>query len=207
MSDKNAILLIALIIPCIPLFALDIYQDIQSDNWRIVSVDSEELVGENGAARNAIDGDTGTYWVTEWKNNNPAHPHEIVIDMGKEYLLSRFYYTPRQNGPNGDIKDYELYTSIDNRNFTLALKGTFSPDKSKKEMMLPGFVRARYVKLKALSEVNDRPWTSVGFQGRYCYLRQIDENPSIRKNAGILVHKSYYRILAGCPEDFGRLGA
>src|SRR5262245_25038065 len=33
---------------------------------RVVSVDSQELVGENGAATNAIDGNPATFWHTEW---------------------------------------------------------------------------------------------------------------------------------------------
>jgi hypothetical protein len=45
----------------------------------IVCVDSEELVDEAGDATNAIDGQSETFWHTTWSDQEPPHPHTIVI--------------------------------------------------------------------------------------------------------------------------------
>src|ERR1051326_9121943 len=39
---------------------------IPQQQLHVVAVDSQELVGENGAATNALDGVPSTMWVTEW---------------------------------------------------------------------------------------------------------------------------------------------
>jgi len=67
-----------------PLFAGDIPQS----GWSLLYVDSEELVGENGAAVNSFDGNPLTIWHTEWKVQQPLPPHEIQLDLGAVYALS-----------------------------------------------------------------------------------------------------------------------
>jgi len=44
---------------------------ISQQAWSLVSVDSEETQAEDGHATNAFDGDTSTYWHTEWKAAQP----------------------------------------------------------------------------------------------------------------------------------------
>jgi len=54
---------------------------IPQQQMRVVSVDSEELVGENGAAVNVLDGNPTTLWHTEWYQSSPAHPHTLMLDL------------------------------------------------------------------------------------------------------------------------------
>ncbi len=61
----------------------------------------------------AIDGDTSTIWHTEWRVQNPPHPHELVADLGQGYDLGGFTYLPPQQAQDGRISDYELYVSAD----------------------------------------------------------------------------------------------
>ena len=83
------------------------------DIWELVSVDSEEP-NAPGLAIMAFDDDPATIWHTRWTSGNDIYPHEIIVDMGDEYLANNFTYLPRQNGTNGRVKDYELYVSSDN---------------------------------------------------------------------------------------------
>jgi beta-galactosidase len=79
-------------------------------DWTIAYVSSEELAGEDGSASNAIDGQSANFWHSEWKNKQPAHPHRLVIDLGSEYRIGGFRYTPRAGDDNpGRIKDYRIY--------------------------------------------------------------------------------------------------
>ena len=71
-------------------------------------------MGDRTAAR-AVDGDTATIWHTEWSSqpgddNDPAHPHEFIIDLGASATLSGLRYLPRQDGsPNGGVADYAVF--------------------------------------------------------------------------------------------------
>lgn len=82
------------------------------EGWTIAHVSSEERIGEDGTAENAIDGQTANHWHTEWKSNQPAHPHRLVIDLGKRREISALRYVPRggeDQDMGGRIKNYRLY--------------------------------------------------------------------------------------------------
>jgi len=129
---------------------------------RFVSVDSEETNAENGYGANAVDGDPNTLWHTQWHGNNPGLPHEIVIELVPPSIIKGFTYLPRQDeSDHGTIKDYEFYVSNDGKNFGQSVsQGTFEPGKEKTmETFAP--VKCRFIKLKAISEINGLPWTSA----------------------------------------------
>src|ERR687883_332117 len=52
---------------------------IPQQQMRVVSVDSQELVGENDAVTNAIDGDPATFWHTEWAQQTAPLPHTLIL--------------------------------------------------------------------------------------------------------------------------------
>ena len=129
---------------------------------KVVSVDSEETAGEDGKGANAVDGDTSTFWHTQWQDSSPGHPHEIIIELGAPTSIKGFTYLPRQDDQvNGTIKDYEFYLSNDGKDFGQPVKkGTLGEGKEKRIVTFdakPG----RFIKLKALSEINDQAWTSA----------------------------------------------
>ncbi|TDE46572.1 PKD domain-containing protein [Flavobacterium rhamnosiphilum] len=129
--------------------------------WSLKYVDSEETSSENTPATNAFDGSNSTFWGTNWSSTNPSPPHEIQIDMGTNYNVNGFNYVPRQNGANGRIANYEFYVSADGVNWTLTNSGTWANDAVEKSLSFTP-VSARYIRLRALSEVNGNPWTAVG---------------------------------------------
>ena len=141
--------------------------------WSVLYVDSQETSCQNGAAGNAIDGNTGTMWVTQWCPTSPPTPHEIQINLGTSYSLSAFQYLPRQDGcANGWIKQYEFYVSPDGVNWgTAVATGTFSygtlstacPGGGVPAAIQVNFtpVTGQYIRLRALSEINGHPWTAV----------------------------------------------
>lgn len=129
--------------------------------WRLIYVDSQELTAENGAAVNAFDGDPATIWHSKWYPSSDPLPHEIQIDLGATYAVSGFRYLPRPRGSNGRIAAWEFYVATTAGNWgTPAATGTFANSGTEKES---GFTArtGRYVRLRALSEVNGNPWTSM----------------------------------------------
>jgi len=129
---------------------------------KVVKVDSEETAGENGSATNAVDGNTNTFWHTQWQDGEPPCPHEIIIELIPPSAIAGFTYLPRQDdSDHGDIKEYEFYAGDDYQKFGPAVKkGTFDESKDKKTVKLDTLT-CRYIKLKALSEINGEAWTSA----------------------------------------------
>ncbi|WP_199141471.1 beta-galactosidase [Pedobacter sp. ASV12] len=86
-------------------------QEIPRTNWKVVFADSEELSGDDGSAVNVFDLQFTSIWHTQWQGRSPKPPHQLVIDLGKAYNIGSMKLLPRQDGPNGRIKDYNLYFS------------------------------------------------------------------------------------------------
>jgi|GEM_PF-3040156 len=129
---------------------------------KFVKADSEETASEDGKGANAVDGDTNTFWHTQYTDNTPPCPHEIVIELVPPTTIKGFTYLPRQDdSENGTIKDYEFYVSDDGVDFGQPVcKGTFEDGKDLKTVAFDP-KKCRFIKLKALSEVNDAAWTSA----------------------------------------------
>lgn len=132
--------------------------------WSLVSADSEETRAENGAARNAFDGNPATLWHTAWSTGTPAPlPHEIQIDLGARHTVDGLGYLPRQDGGvNGRIGGYEVYVSDTTADWgSPVATGSFADTAAVKNTAVaakPG----RYLRLKALTEAGGRgPWTSA----------------------------------------------
>ncbi|MFD4422372.1 family 20 glycosylhydrolase [Agromyces sp. NPDC058484] len=126
---------------------------IDQSTLRIADVDSQETVGENGAATNAIDGNPATFWHTQWQGAQPAFPHHITIDLGTEYDVSGLQYVRRQNQDNSVIKDYEVYVSADGVTWGEPVaSGSFSTAKTPQNVALE-VTRGRYVKLVGLNSL------------------------------------------------------
>ena len=109
-----------------------------------------------------MDGDPNTIWHTQWQDATPECPHEIIIELTPPSTIKGFTYLPRQDdNENGTIKDYEFYVSDDGKDFGQAVsKGTFEGGKEKKTVAFQA-KKCRFIKFKALSEINDGAWTSA----------------------------------------------
>ena len=142
--------------------------DVCKAKWRVVHVDNEAAPAE--AAKNAIDDDPDTIWITEWRDASPPHPHEIQIDLGETLELEGFTYLPRQqHGTGGTILDYAFYTSADGRDWGQPRsKGQFANIRNNPVLQTVRFGKpapARFIRLVGLSEVEGNPWTSAAEVG------------------------------------------
>lgn len=84
---------------------------IEQSGWTIAYVSSEEANKEDGGALNAINGQNSDYWHTAYSTGSAAHPHHLVIDLGKTVEVAGLRYTPRQgkDGVTGRIRHYRAY--------------------------------------------------------------------------------------------------
>ncbi|MDE5941956.1 MAG: DUF4981 domain-containing protein [Muribaculaceae bacterium] len=128
--------------------------------WTIASVSSQQGGGEK--ATNAIDGDPTTIWHTSYGSSEPKCPHEIVVDMGKRYVVTEFIYQGRTDSSNGRIKGYEIYIGDSADCWGApAARGELANTPEVQTVVLPDGCQGRYLKLIALSEVNGKAWASA----------------------------------------------
>jgi arylsulfatase A-like enzyme len=133
---------------------------IPRDGWKIVSASSDT---DGRLAAYAIDGVPTTHWHTEFSPTLYEHPHELIIDMGTAHEITAFRLLARQDGGfNGAIADCAIYVSDDPETWgdpcvETTLKKTHDPQ----EVACKTAVRGRYIRLVALSEVNEGPWASL----------------------------------------------
>ncbi|MEJ8856025.1 PA14 domain-containing protein [Variovorax robiniae] len=78
---------------------------------------SAETAGEAGAAARAIDGNPGTWWVTQWSAGATPLPHAFIVDLGTPQRLGGFSYLPRPGDTNSTMAGYAFYTSTDGVNW------------------------------------------------------------------------------------------
>jgi hypothetical protein len=134
---------------------------IPQGSWSLHSVDSEETSAGDYAA-NAFDGNPATKWATEWVASAPPPPHELQINLGGVYDINGFSYLPRQDGePHGGIRAFQFYVSMDGASWGSAVaSGTFPTTQDEQQRSF-ATKRGQFVRLRATSEVNGRPWTTV----------------------------------------------
>jgi beta-galactosidase len=70
-------------------------------------------ISENNSATRACDNQESTFWHTAFSTSKPAHPHQIVIDMGEVVKMKGFRCLPRtDNSENGMIKAYKFFAKV-----------------------------------------------------------------------------------------------
>lgn len=142
----------------------DINLFVDKSLWKVVSCSSQQGGGEK--VENAIDGDESTIWHTQYGSNEPEPPHEIVVDMAQTYRVEEFIYQGRKDGSNGRIKEYEIYFSNNPDVWGApAASGAFSDTPDPQHVKITTKPSARYFKLIAKSEVNNKAWAAVAELG------------------------------------------
>lgn len=139
---------------------------LSNEDWKIASVSSEAR-GNGRLAANAIDGDPQTHWHTEFQPTAWKHPHELVIDLGRQRTIRGFRYLARQDGSwNGAVAKCEFSVGDSpGEPGTLIATTTFEKLKTAQEVKCQRPVAGRYVRARFLSEVNGGPWASVAELG------------------------------------------
>lgn len=145
----------------------------------------------------AIDGNTSTFWHTEYSPTLAALPHQIVIDMKSSYTVGSVTYLPRQDGSdNGHVGEHIIslrycspylprshnfanprYISTDGTTFKTVAFGTWI-DQTTLSTTVFTPTTARYVKLQALSEAGNRgSWTSCAELNVYTAAQALPPAP------------------------------
>ena len=135
------------------------FSKLEGIQTEVIYTSSEE--SGYGDARNLTDGDPNTIWHTMFSVTVAKYPHWVDLDAGEAKLVKGFTFLPRQDGPNGRIKDYSISVSSDGKNWGEPIcKGTFSNDRDEKKVIFDKPVKARYIRFTALSEQRGQDFAS-----------------------------------------------
>ncbi|XRG98332.1 alpha-L-fucosidase [Salinimicrobium sp. TIG7-5_MAKvit] len=132
--------------------------DIPKTNWKVISATS----GDTKEVFKIIDEDKSTWWAS---TKNEELPQEVVIDLGRDYLLKGFTYHPSQDRWSfGTISDYIFEVSKDNQNWDQVASGEFGNIRNNPIEQKVGFepVEARYIKLKGVRSTDNSGAISIG---------------------------------------------
>lgn len=81
-------------------------------NWKVLDVDGHD---RNHVGEHAFDENIKTYW----QSNDKTEPHHLSIDLGKEYVLNSFSYSPQIRNSEGMIEKGVIKISKDGKKWTL----------------------------------------------------------------------------------------
>lgn len=134
------------------------YKEIVGNGWKVV-----DCSGNISNAWAILDNNAATFWKSQPGNGEKF----ITIDMNGLVPVSGFVYTPRDgDDKSGTIFHYRFYTSEDGQKWTeCPASGEFSNivnNPVKQKIYFPTASNARYVKLVATDEIEDRDYVTVG---------------------------------------------
>lgn len=112
----------------------------------------------------AIDGNSSTFWHTQYTPTAAALPHYFQIDMLKSYIVNGISYVPRQDGKsNGNIGQHTVTLSSDGVTWSSPVVfGSFQNDAETKDIFFSN-TTARYVRINASTEAQGLgyQWSSM----------------------------------------------
>ena len=111
------------------------------------------------SAAYAFDDNDRTYWHTQSTGEQPAHPHEIVIDLGKSYRVAGFRHRGRNDV--GDVKDCEFFVSDNPNDLGSPVARGALTERGRDQTIVFEPKQGRYVMFRALSSFDGGPYTSI----------------------------------------------
>ena len=112
-------------------------------------------------ARYAIDGRPETIWHSDWEGEPAPMPHWLTLEFPEPVPLVGLTYLPRQDMPNGRVARYEVEISRNATRWTPMAAGVWSDGTELQTIRFEGTVKARFLRLRVLSEVNGQPYASA----------------------------------------------
>jgi len=125
--------------------ALITFGSIKKD-WKLISADSEK---KRHQASNAFDAFENSYWQSY---PNKTNKHHISIDLGKEYDLKGFSYTPQKEHTGGMIEKGVIKISKDGKTWQVLEEFTFGNlinDPVTRRHNFKNTIHTRYVRIES----------------------------------------------------------
>ena len=127
-----------------------------------ITASSEETAKENGAKENVQDGNTSTYWHSNWSGSgNGSGLLWIQMELEEEVNVDALRYYSRGDSHNGRVKKYKVETSSDGSTWTTAATGNWENKAGWKIAVFEEPVKAKFVKLTGVETYGDQANTHM----------------------------------------------
>lgn len=128
-----------------------------------IKVSASSYQPEEGESINAVDGDPNTYWHTRWDPSSPRPPHYLTLDLLSAKKVSGLKLTPRQDMENGRVKEYEIYTSADGKEWGRPIKaGSLPNSRAPQTVKFDSPVRTQFLRIVVVSEQTGQNIAAIG---------------------------------------------
>ncbi|MCK5834649.1 MAG: alpha-L-fucosidase [Lentisphaeria bacterium] len=121
---------------------------------------------KNFEVEKAVDGDSKTFWHTDWTDKSSIQPHRLTIELPNAQVLTGFTYLPRQDTrtASGMVEKGSIEVSLDGKKWIKVTDFTFgnlvnSPDERRKSFAKP--VKARFVRFISLKGAENNPYAGA----------------------------------------------
>lgn len=115
-----------------------------------------------GNPEHLVDGNPNTIWHSAYSVTVARYPHWVAFDAGEPISMKGINYLPRQDASNNGVIDaYKIMVSNDAKTWTPLLSGRFAKGKQRQQILFPKPVKARYLRLDALSSQGGEDFASA----------------------------------------------
>jgi beta-galactosidase len=112
-----------------------------------------------GDADHLVDGDLSTIWHSQYGVTLTKYPHAVTVDLGRVAKAKGVTIWQRQNGPNGNVKEFRFEVSQDGKAWREVVKGELEATTAAQTFGFSGDVR--FWRFTGLSEHNGREFASL----------------------------------------------
>lgn len=129
---------------------------ILNNDWKLLGIDSEK---ENYQGVKAFDGNIHTYWCS-----NGTNAHYLSIDLGKEYALKGFAYTPQMENSEGMIEEGIIKISTDANLWEILESFKFSNlinSPTRKEHYFRKPIKTRFIRIESTIIARDKQSATI----------------------------------------------
>ena len=131
----------------------------KASSAKVIACSSREP-GE-GEPEHLLDGDLGTIWHTQYGTTMGNFPHSVTVQLEKVMAIKGLMCYGRQDGENGRVKDFRVETSLDGKDWTLQVEGSFKNTAEGQEVSFVAPIVARYYRFTALNNHHGNDFASM----------------------------------------------
>ena len=114
-----------------------------------------------GDAEHLVDGDLSTIWHSQYGVTLTKYPHSVTVDMGRDLTAKGVSIWQRQNGPNGNVKNFKFEVSEDGKAWREVVASQLKQGAAEQKFAFAAPEKLRYWRFTGLNEHGGREFASL----------------------------------------------
>ena len=114
-----------------------------------------------GDAEHLVDGDLSTIWHSQYGVTLTKYPHSVTVDMGRDLTAKGVSIWQRQNGPNGNVKNFKFEVSEDGKQWREVIASQLKQGAAEQKFAFAKPEKLHYWRFTGLNEHGGREFASL----------------------------------------------